>query len=198
MRSIRVAQLEEVPALEQLMLLSTTELGKEDYSETEIKSANTYVYGIDTDLIKDQTYYVVEVDGQLAGCGGWSKRNKLYGGTQVSDFDKEPIYSDPKTDAAKIRAFFVHPKFARQGLGTLLLNHCEQEAWLQGYDRFEMMATLPGVKLYSQRNYRKVEDFMKILPDGNRLVCVKMVKDLKEMAVGLSNQAPRLFEAPKL
>src|SRR5690606_18324003 len=121
----------------------------------EIEGAIQYVFSVDTELVDDQTYFVVEKEGEIVGCGGWSKRKTLFGGDQFEGRDNSGCL-DPAKDAAKIRAFFIHPKFARQGLGRRLLQHCEQEALLNEFTQLEMMATLPGVKLYAAFGYQVV------------------------------------------
>src|ERR1700733_8591964 len=108
-------------------------------------------FGVDTQLISDQTYFVAEEDGRFVGCGGWSFRSTLFGGDTRAGRDSSIL--DPGTQAAKIRAFFVDPDSARRGIGTLLLDHCESEARARGFSRVELMATLPGVKLYAARGY---------------------------------------------
>jgi GNAT superfamily N-acetyltransferase len=108
-------------------------------------------FGVDSQLLIDQTYFVVEEARHMVGCGGWSFRSTLFGGDAHAGRDASPL--DPKTQAAKIRAFFVDPTHARRGIGTLLLNHCEQAARDHGFSQVELMATLPGVKLYAARGY---------------------------------------------
>ena len=175
MINIRLADMNDMPVLNELIAISARELSRDSYSEPEIDSAIQYVFGMDTELVKDQTYFVIEKDGEMAGCGGWSKRKTLFGGNQFSGRE-EAAYLDPRTEAAKIRAFFIHPKFARQGLGTLLLKHCEHEASLNGFTQFEMMATLPGIKLYTTLAYKAVADETVVLPNKVPLRFVRMVK----------------------
>jgi GNAT superfamily N-acetyltransferase len=172
---IRVANLNDIQNLNELITLSARELSRDIYSEPEIEGAIQYIFGVDTELLHDKTYFVVEKNGEIAGCVGWSKRKTLFGGNQFSARE-EPDYLDPATDAAKIRAFFIHPKFARQGLGSMLLQHCEQEAGLHGFTQFEMMATLPGVKLYAALAYKAVSDELVLLPNNISLRFVRMTK----------------------
>jgi GNAT superfamily N-acetyltransferase len=106
---------------------------------------------VDTQLIEDGTYFVVETEGKLVGCGGWSKRRTLFGGDAHADRNAQEL--DPRTDAAKIRAFFVDPDYARRGIGRALLERCEREARAHGFHRFELMGTLPGVRLYEALGY---------------------------------------------
>jgi len=123
----------------------------EDYRPSQVEGALKGAFGVDTQLLTDQTYYVVEEAGQCVGCGGWSFRSTLFGGDARRDRDSSTL--DPKTQAAKIRAFFVDPRHARRGIGSMLLQHCESEARNFGFTQVELMATLPGVKLYAARGY---------------------------------------------
>lgn len=177
MINIRLVTLEEINLLNQLIALSANELSRDDYAKAEIEGAIEYVFGVDTELVLDKTYYVIEKEGQIAGCGGWSKRKTLFGGNQFAGRE-DVMYLDPATDAAKIRAFFIHPQFARQGLGRMLLTYCEQEAKLHGFSRLEMMATLPGVKLYRSAAYIEVCDEAVELPNKVSLRFVRMIKNL--------------------
>ncbi|TAL64915.1 MAG: GNAT family N-acetyltransferase [Legionella sp.] len=177
MISIRLAHINEVHILNELIALSAKELSREDYSAQEIDGAIQYVFGVDSELLSDKTYFVIEKNGQIAGCGGWSKRKTLFGGNQYSGRE-EPQYLDPSKEAAKIRAFFIHPQFARQGLGRLLLQHCEQEASSNGFTKLEMMATLPGVKFYSVENYKAISEEVFMLPNDTPLRFVRMVKSV--------------------
>jgi GNAT superfamily N-acetyltransferase len=137
------------------------------------------VFTPDTQLIADGTYYVLESDdGSLAACGGWSWRKTLYGGDR-HHASRNDARLDPPIDAAKIRAFFVHPAWARRGLGTRLLQACEQAAREAGFLRAEMGATLSGVPLYERHGYRRVAEIPINLPGGERLPVVRMEKDLQ-------------------
>lgn len=179
MIKVRLATVDDVKTLNELITVSARELSRNIYSDQEIEGAIKYVFGVDTELVNDRTYFVIEKDGELAGCGGWSKRKTLFGGNQFSGRE-EPQYLDPSKEAAKIRAFFIHPKFARQGLGSKLLGYCEQQAHKNGFTQLEMMATLPGVKLYSKFDYKAVSDEIVMLPNGVPLKFVRMSKNLKE------------------
>ena len=106
---------------------------------------------MDTQLIRDGTYFVVESEGKIVGCGGWSHRRTLFGSDARTD--REPGKLDPRTDAAKIRAFFIDPAYARRGIGRAILHTCEEAARAYGFTRFELMATLPGVRLYRACGY---------------------------------------------
>jgi len=123
---IRKATMEERDALQQLIAESARELSREHYSDAQVEAAIATVFGVDTTLIEDGTYFVVESDGELAGCGGWSKRKTLFGGDQYSSRNTANI--DPETEPAKIRAFFIHPDHARKGVARAILSRCEDEA----------------------------------------------------------------------
>ena len=179
MTNMRLATSNDIHALNELIALSARELSRTDYSEQEIEGAIRYIYGVDTELLKDKTYFVIEKDGELAGCGGWSRRKTLFGGNQFTGRE-EDLYLDPLKEPAKIRAFFIHPKFARQGLGCMLLKYCEQQASLHGFTQLEMMATLPGVKLYTTLAYEAVSEELVLLPNKSSLRCVRMLKYLND------------------
>lgn len=153
--NIRPAKLEDKPQLTDLIARSARELSADDYTPEQIEGALLGAFGVDTQLILDGTYFVAEADGKLVACGGWSKRRTLFGGDAGSGRDAGQL--DPATDAAKIRAFFVDPAYARRGLGSAILERCEAEARACGFRRFEMMATLPGAKLYTRYGYSGTE-----------------------------------------
>ena len=141
----------DVPALETLIATSARALSAGDYTAAQVEGALRGAFGVDTQLIRDGSYFVIEADGRFAGCGGWSRRRTLFGSDARAERDATEL--DPAAEAAKIRAFFIHPDFARRGLGTRLLERCEREAVAHGFHRLEMMATLPGVRLYAARGY---------------------------------------------
>ncbi|HVO48753.1 MAG TPA: GNAT family N-acetyltransferase [Steroidobacteraceae bacterium] len=149
---IRPADLQDRPALQQLIAESARVLSAGDYVPEQVEAALRGTFGVDSQLILDGTYLLVESDDGIAGCGGWSYRRTLFGGDSGTGRDASEL--DPRTDPARIRAFFVHPAHARKGVGTLLLEHCEQAARARGFRRVELMATLPGVRLYAARGYR--------------------------------------------
>ncbi len=179
--SIRLAAPADVPALADLIDASVRGLQSRDYTPAQIDGALRAVYGVDTQLIADGTYFVVESGpGALVGvpvivgCGGWSKRKTLYGGDRFQA--REDSLLDPRCDAAKIRAFFVHPAWARRGIGAMILEACESAAVGAGFTRLEMGATLTGVRFYLAKGYRAVEDLAVPLPDGEALPIVRMEK----------------------
>lgn len=175
MLTTRPATLTDIQQLQQLIALSVSNLSIGYYTPQQIESSIKHIFGIDTQLIIDGTYYIAEMDGVIVGCGGWSKRNTLYGGDQHKAIE-DPLL-DPKTDAARIRAFFVHPGYARRGIGTHLMNVCENAARENGFTSFELGATLPGVPLYKTMGYTELERIDAPLKDGELLGIVKMRKE---------------------
>jgi GNAT superfamily N-acetyltransferase len=176
--SIRLAKLEDVPALRGLIESSVRGLGAGEYSAAEIEGALGHALGLDTQLIEDRTYFVAEsADGVLVGCGGWSWRQKLCGSDGL-DAVTSCGGSLSGEAAAKVRAIFVHPGWARRGLGSLILRHVEQAAEAAGFRRLEMGSTLMGVPLYLLRGYRETERMGISLPNGETLAVVKMLKTL--------------------
>jgi len=148
---LRNATAQDQSAIEALIARSARELGAHDYTPQQIEAALRGAFGVDSQLVRDGTYFVVEADGELVGCGGWSWRRTLFGGDAHAQRDAAEL--DPHVDAAKIRAFFVHPAHARRGIGKLIVEHCEARARAHGFSRFELMATLPGVRLYQAYGY---------------------------------------------
>jgi GNAT superfamily N-acetyltransferase len=178
--SIRKAVPADVPALSELIDASVRGLQAEDYTPTQIESALTTVFGVDSQLIDDGTYFVAEATQHdcttIAGSGGWSKRKTLYGSDHWTGREDELL--DPRVDAAKIRAFFVHPAWARRGVGTLILKACEDAAAAAGFTRCEMGATLTGVKLFGAKGYVALENISVPLKNGEGLPVVRMAKQL--------------------
>jgi GNAT superfamily N-acetyltransferase len=176
--SLRLATSADVPALHQLIELSVRTLQRNDYTPEQIEGALGTVLGLDTQLIADGTYFIAEARAacahHLCGCGGWSKRKTLFGSDRADV--REPELLDPKTDAAKIRAFFIHPDFARRGVGTKILEACESAARSAGFSRFEMGATLTGVPLYLARGYHILDRIEVPLRNGQNLPVVRMAK----------------------
>jgi GNAT superfamily N-acetyltransferase len=179
--SIRTAQPEDTPALEQLIRRSVRELSADYYTPRQIESALLYVFGVDTQLIADGTYFVAELageNGRIVGCGGWSKRRTLYGGDQMKSGEDDLL--DPATEAARIRAFFIDPDFARRGIGRKLIEACEKAATDAGFKRLELGATLPGEPLYAAVGYTAIERVDHAMPDGEVLPVVIMQKRIEE------------------
>jgi N-acetylglutamate synthase-like GNAT family acetyltransferase len=174
--TIRKARLDDRDAIQELIAASARGLSQTDYSNQQIEAAITDVFGVDTSLIADGTYFVAEHDGELVGCGGWSKRKTLFGGDQFAARDTTEL--DPEIDPAKIRAFFVHPKWARKGIAHAILSRCEAEARTAGFRSLELMATLPGVKFYLTCGYEESELFDYEMASGGKLPLVPMSKGL--------------------
>jgi GNAT superfamily N-acetyltransferase len=174
---LRVAAAEDVAGIRGVIEASVRELQAGDYSAAQIEASLKTVFTIDSQLIADGTYFVALAEnGELAGCGGWSKRKTLYGGdNQVERIVPELL--DPAVDAAKVRAIFVHHRFARMGLGSLILEAAEEAAAAAGFKRFEMGSTLTGVALYLLKGYREVSRATVPVGDGEEIEVVKMVKD---------------------
>jgi GNAT superfamily N-acetyltransferase len=174
---VRRATLADREAITDLIAESARQLSKNEYTDKQIEGAIATVFGVDTDLIHDGTYFVADQNGTLIGCGGWSKRKTLFGGDQFSNRDAGML--DPSTEPAKIRAFFVHPAHARKGVARAILDTCEREAREQGFHALELMATLPGVRFYEACGYSKEGNFDLKLPDGVKLELVPMRKELR-------------------
>ena len=172
--TLRVAKLEDVPALEALIARSARSLCAPDYTPEQIEGALRGAFGVDTRLIRDGTYFVVESGGAILACGGWSFRKTLFGGD--ARVERDAAVLEPPGDAAKIRAFFVDPRHARQGLGLKILKRCEDAARARGFTRFELMSTLAGQRLYSRCGYLAAAAVQHELPDGLWIEFVPMSK----------------------
>jgi len=174
---LRVATNEDVGAIRELIGASVRGLQAEDYSPAQREGALATVFTVDSQLIADGTYFVaMDDDGRLAGCGGWSYRKTLYGGDhQVEKIAPERL--DPAVDAAKVRAIFVHPDFARMGVGSLILKAAEDAARAAGFRRFEMGSTLTGVALYTLKGYREMGRFNVPVGGGETIAVVRMMKE---------------------
>jgi N-acetylglutamate synthase-like GNAT family acetyltransferase len=198
----RLATAEDIPLLRALIDDSVRKLQANDYSQEQMEAALRTVFGVDSQLIADGTYLVaetasspkagdpgppesaisafrggyprVEAKPVIAGCGGWSKRKTLYGGDRWRERQDDLL--DPKTDAAKVRAFFIHPDWARCGVGSIILNDCENAARAAGFTRFEMGATLTGEKFFRQRGYVAQEQIDLQLENGIIFPIIHMVK----------------------
>ncbi len=173
---IRKATLADRPAISALIKDSARGLSRTDYSDAQIEGAIATVFGVDTSLVIDGTYFVAESVGELIGCGGWSKRTTLFGGDQYSSRDAREL--DPQTEPAKIRAFFIHPGHARQGIARAILENCEREARSSGFQSIELMSTLPGIKLYRACGYEGDERVELEVGEGLTIGLVPMQKRL--------------------
>jgi GNAT superfamily N-acetyltransferase len=183
---VRKAVAADVPRLREVIEASVRGLQAADYSPAQIEGALASVYGVDSRLIEDGTYFVTEIETgdfskaeaklEIVACGGWSKRKTLYGGDQYAS--REDSLLDPSRDAAKIRAFFVHPDWARRGIGSVILKACENAAIAAGFRRLEMGATLSGVAFYRARGYVEIDRQEAALGNGENLPIVKMAKQV--------------------
>jgi len=173
---LRAALPADIPAITALIDASVRGLSQAHYSPEEIEESLVTVFGVDSQLIADGTYFVIECDGALAASGGWGKRATLYGGDQVKQV-ADPLL-DPATDAARIRAFYVSPQFARRGLARRLYDVCEVDAVAAGFQRFQLGATLPGVPLYESLGFRTLRDVSMTMRHGLTLGIVQMERDI--------------------
>ena len=174
--TLRKAALEDRPAIQRLIELSARGLSREEYSDRQIEAAIQSVFGVDSELIRDGTYFVAEAEKLLVGCGGWSRRRTLFGGDQFGE--RESTELDPAFEAARIRAFFIHPGWARRGVGRAILERCEMEARESGFRSLELMATLPGLKFYGALGYVGSERFTYALDEDTSIDFVPMRKVL--------------------
>lgn len=174
--TLRLACLEDVPALEELILLSVRVLQAPYYSEAQREAARGAVFGVDRQLIADGTYYVAEHEGLMVGCGGWSKRRSLFGGDAVRE-EVDPLLN-PEVDPARVRAFFIHPDWARRGIGKAILAACEASIQAAGFSHIELVATLAGEPLYLACGYQEDERYEVPLSGDLTLPVVRMKKSL--------------------
>jgi len=177
---LRVAGKDDVVAIRELIQASVRGLQVADYSLAQREGALSTVFTVDSQLIADGTYFVaIAAGGVMAGCGGWSFRKTLYGGDhQMEKIAPERL--DAQKDAAKIRAIFVHPDFARMGLGSMILTTAEEAAKAAGFSRFEMGSTLTGVALYERKGYQEIERRKVPVGGEESIAVVRMVKDSSE------------------
>lgn len=174
--TLRVATRADIPAIAQLIRESGIALSRGFYTEAQAAALTEHVFGPDTRLVDDGTYYVIECADGLAACGGWSLRRTLFGGDQAKQGD-DPLL-DPASEPSRIRAFFVSPAHARRGLGTRLIHACEDAARGAGFASIELASTMPGVPLYASAGYAEVEPFAITLPGGEVAPLVRMAKRL--------------------
>jgi GNAT superfamily N-acetyltransferase len=173
--TLRLARLDDVAALRSLMDASMRIHLAAVLSPDEV-DASFAIMGLDTQLIEDGTYYVVEREGRIAGCGGWSRRATLFGGDHSAGRDAALL--DPKADAARVRAMYTHPDFARQGVGRLILGICEEKAAAEGFTRTELGATMSGLPLYKAYGYCEIEQLRVDTPSGVRVPIIRMSKTI--------------------
>jgi GNAT superfamily N-acetyltransferase len=174
--ALRTAISSDILEIEALIARSARGLSTADYRPSQIEAALRGAFGVDTQLLADRTYFVADEDSRIVGCGGWSFRSTLFGSDRRAGRDSSTL--DPRTQAAKIRAFFVDPAAARRGIGSLLLERCEEEARFRGFRRVELMATLPGVKLYAARGYVAAAMVHFDMGEGESIQFVPMQKTL--------------------
>jgi GNAT superfamily N-acetyltransferase len=174
--SVRPATLEDVALLRDLIEASVNGLQREDYSEAQRLGAVGSVFGVDPVLIQDGTYFVAEAESRIVACGGWSRRATPFGSDRSPARDDSLL--DPQKDAARIRALFVHPSFARMGLGTMILQACETAARNAGFHRAELTATLTGTRLFRVHGYAPGEEIQIRLENGETLPVLRMTKEL--------------------
>ena len=172
--TIRLATPADIPALNDLIPASARALNQGFYTHAQTEAAIRYVFGVDSRLINDATYYVAVEDGRIVGCGGWSWRRTLYGG------DQRPVGAgaalDPAVDAARIRAFFVAGSHARRGIGAQILTTCAEAARARGFTRLELMSTLPGIPFYTKLGFQEVQRVIDTLPDGTAVEFAQMTR----------------------
>jgi len=174
--TMRKARPADIPVMTALIHESVRGLGRGFYSDQQIESGIRYVFGVDTTLVEDGTYFCVEAASEIVGCGGWSRRQTHYGGDHAKHEPDLPI--DPATDPARIRAFFVHPAWARRGIGRMLLDACVSAARAAGFSRLMLVSTKPGEPLYRAYGFETLEPMEVSLPDGVVLPCTRMVRPI--------------------
>ena len=172
MSELRLAKHADIPALQDLIALSGRELSVGYYSPAQADAITRYVFGVDTQLIHDQTYFAIEYGNRIVACGGWSKRRTLFGGDQTKH-GPDPLL-DLATESARIRAFFVHPSMARRGLGRQLMGACVSAAKQAGFNSLELASTMPGEPLYLASGFTVLERFELDLPGGVRTPLSRM------------------------
>jgi GNAT superfamily N-acetyltransferase len=175
---IRLATVQDIPGLKQLIPESVRALSVEYYTAQQIESALVHIFGVDSQLIADGTYYTVLSDDQIVGSGGWSKRKTLFGGDQMKTEEDDLL--DPAHDPAHIRAFYVHPRWARQGIGRRIIQLCEEAARKDGFHTMELVSTLPGEPFYAAMGYEVTRRFDVAMPDGVAMPAAHMVKSLDQ------------------
>jgi GNAT superfamily N-acetyltransferase len=176
MYTIRKARVEDIPSIERVMRASLTGIGSRTYDARQIASSLEHIAHLDRELVSDHTYFVAEAEGEIVGCGGWSRRAKLYAGSAPAGDESRLL--DPSTEAARVRAMFVVPEWERRGIGRHILRLCEDEARREGFRSVELMAMLSGRAMYDACGYTPVEDVEPPLADGTPLPLTRMVKNL--------------------
>ena len=173
---VRIGAPADAPAVDALMKASARALFPRYYDEKQTESAVRYVAQADLLLLADGTFFLLEAGGELVGCGGWSRRDRLYTGSGESASDSRLL--DPASEPAKVRAMFVRSDWTRRGLGRRILEECEAAARREGFRRLALMATLPGVPLYRAYGFEPLQEKDVVLEDGVRIACVAMEKPI--------------------
>src|SRR5262245_23373454 len=173
---LRLATADDAASIDALMKESVAAIFPSYYDEQQVASSMRYVAEVDTMLIEDRTYFVLESGGDLVGCGGWSRRDRLYTGSGDAEGDRRPL--GPATEPAKVRAMFVRSDWTRRGLGRRIIEECEAAARREGFRKLVLGATLPGVPLYRACGFETIEEGEATLSDGVRLAYVTMEKPI--------------------
>jgi N-acetylglutamate synthase-like GNAT family acetyltransferase len=176
MHDLRRAQTSDVAAIQALIARSARQLSVPYYTQAQAEAMIRHVFGVDSQLIADATYFVIESDAQFSACGGWSRRRTLFGGDQTK-MGPDPLL-DPATEPARIRAFFVEPGMARRGLGRQLMVECTREARAAGFSALELVSTLPGEPLYLATGFTVIERFELSLPEDIRVPVSRMRREI--------------------
>jgi GNAT superfamily N-acetyltransferase len=176
MFTIRLAHPQDKPALNALIRASGIGLSAGFYTDEQAAAITREVFGVDSALVADGTYFAIELDGVIVACGGWSKRATDFGGDQAKSGSDRPL--DPATEPARIRAFFVDPALPRRGLGSMLMEHCTAAALSNGFKALELVSTMPGVPLYVRHGFRPLEDITLPLSGGVSVALTRMRKEI--------------------
>ena len=190
--SLRVATPEDADRIDALMKASAAGLFPAYYDERQVASAVVLVAQVDRALLEDGTYFVLESQGEFVGCGGWTRRHRLYTGSGDAEDDGRLL--DPATEPAKVRAMFVRPDWTRRGLGRRIIRECEAAAWREGYRRMSLLATLAGVPLYLACGFELLGETEVALSDGVLMACVAMEKPIDPPA---DSDEPTLAASPQ-
>jgi len=170
---LRLATRADIPAIEPLMASSIRELMRGLLRDDQVE-ASFAIMGLDTQLIDDGTYFAIDDEGRIAGCGGWSRRATLFGGNHTAG--RSDALLDPARDPARVRAMYTHPDYARRGIGRAILAACESAAQAEGFRNLELAATMAGVPLYRACGYAPIEAFEQATPSGVAVPLVRMGK----------------------
>ena len=173
---LRPATVDDIPEIERVMRESIAGIGSRTYDSRQVESSLEFVAHLDRELVSDGTYFVVEENGEIVGCGGWSRRGRLYAGSGLQTDDSRLL--DPASEAARVRAMFVVPRWERRGIGRMILRACEEAARAAGFRRMELMAMLSGHAMYLATGFRDIENVDAKLEDGTPFPLIRMAKTL--------------------